>query len=342
MTHNAVAVAGVDVHGHGIPARLLDDIRRDGTRLYAGMTVEDSPAGPVVFIPGLGNIRPMARAMLDFRDRLAWLDQRGIDKQIVSPWLDLQGYELPSQAFVHWAIAMNDAIADNCASSGGRLVGMSTLPVSDPKASVKELERAMRDLRLPAVMLSTDPGPVRLHDASLEEVWSAAEDLGAVIVLHPSLTGPASHIPNSADFGNLYWRGIDTMFAATRLILAGVFDRHPRLNVVLSHGGGFLPYQTARLDRSYFIDAIGPRTLQREKPSDYFADFYYDTCLLAAPALRLLRDLAGDARMVLGSDYPMPIGDPDPVGTVGAANWDEATTQRILRDTAVDLFRLPG
>jgi aminocarboxymuconate-semialdehyde decarboxylase len=339
MPTGAIAV---DIHGHGIPARLLDEIRRDGTRLFDGMTVEDTPAGPVVFIPGLGKIRPLAAAMLDFRDRLAWLDERGIDLQIVSPWLDMQGYEMPPQAFVRWAIAMNDAVADDCASSGGRLIGMSTLPVSDPTASVKELERTVRELHLPAVMLSTDPGPVPLHDASLEDVWSAAEDLGAVIVLHPSLTGPASHIPHSADFGNLYWRGIDTMFAATRLILAGVLDRHPRLNTVLMHGGGFLPYQTARLDRSYVINAIGPRNLQREKPSDYLMDFYYDTCLLTAPALRLLREVAGDARIVLGSDYPFPIGDPDPVGTVRAADWDDATNRRILSDTAVRLFGLAG
>jgi len=304
------------------------------------MSVDDSPGGPVVYLPGLGKLRPMAPAMLDFRDRLAWLDERGIATQIVSPWLDLQGYEMPASAFVRWATAMNDAVAADCASSGGRLIGMSTLPVSDPKASVRELERAVRDLHLPAVMLSTDPGPVPLHDESLEEVWSAAADLGAVIVLHPSLTGPASHIPNSADFGNLYWRGIDTMFAATRLILAGVFDRHPGLRVVLVHGSGFLAYQTARLDRSYVIGAVGPQTLRRENPSDYFADFYHDTCLLGGPALQLLRTLAGDAKLVLGSDYPMPIGDPDPVGTVLAAGGDEATNRRILRDTAVGLFRL--
>src|SRR6185369_14953760 len=111
----------------------------------------------------------LSPAMLDFRDRLAWLDERGIDTQIVSPWLDMQGYEMPPQAFVRWAMAMNDATAADCASSSGRLVGMSTLPVSDPGASVRELERALRDLHLRAVMLSTDPGPVPLHDTSLEE-----------------------------------------------------------------------------------------------------------------------------------------------------------------------------
>jgi aminocarboxymuconate-semialdehyde decarboxylase len=340
MPTGEMTTRAVDIHGHGIPARLLDTIRRDGNRLFGGMTVQDGPGGPVVFIPGLGKIRPIAPAMLDFRDRLAWLDERGIEMQIVSPWLDMQGYEMPRQAFVHWAAAMNDAIAADCASSDGRLIGMSTLPVSDPKASVRELERATRDLRLPAVMLSTDPGPVPLHDPSLDEVWSAAEEVGAVIVLHPAINGPASHIPGSADFANLYWRGIDTTFAATRLILAGMFDRFPRLQVVLVHGGGFLPYQLARLDRSYLINAVGPRSLQRDKPSDYFTDFYHDTCLLAPPALRLLHEVAGDARLVLGSDYPMPIGDPDPVGTVLAAGCDDATNRRILRETAVGLFRL--
>ena len=330
----------IDIHGHGIPAQLLDEIRRNGERLYGGMSVADGENGPVVTLPGLGRLRPLAKQMLDFRDRLAWLDEHEIDRQIVSPWLDIQGYEMPPEPAARWAIAMNDAIAVNCADAGGRLIGMSTLPVGDIKLALPELERSVRDLHLPAVMLSTDPGQVALHDPSLEDLWAAAEQLGAVIVLHPSITGPSSHIPNTTEFANLYWRGIDTMLAATRLILSGVLDRHPRLEIVLVHGGGFLPYQTARLDRSYQINTIGPKTLNRANPSEYLPAFYHDTCLLSAPALRLLAEVAGEERLVLGSDYPMPIGDPDPVGTVRAAGFDEQTNDQVLCGTAARLFGL--
>jgi len=328
----------IDVHGHGVPAKLLAGIRRDGERLFGGMTVTETERGPVVTVPGLGKLRPMAAEMLDFRNRLAWLDEHQIDRQIVSPWLDVQGYELPPQAAANWAAAMNDALAAECADAGGRLMGMSTLAVGDMKLAVPELERTVRDLHLPAVMLSTDPGQVALHDPSFEELWTAAEHLGAVIVLHPSITGPSSHMPNTTEFANLYWRGIDTMLAATRLILSGVFDRHPRLQIVLVHGGGFLPYQTARLDRSYLINTIGPRSLSRANPSDYLSDFYHDTCLLSAPGLRLLREVAGIEKLVLGSDYPMPIGDPDPVATVLAAGFDEQANQQVLCQTAATLF----
>jgi aminocarboxymuconate-semialdehyde decarboxylase len=335
VSEQAIAI---DVHGHGIPSKLLNEIRTNGERLYGGMSVADSPAGPVVTIPGLGRIRPMAAAMLDFHDRLAWLDEHNIRQQIVSPWLDMQGYEMPPEELARWAAVMNEALAEECASSGGRLIGMSTLAVNDLTSAVKELERSVRDLHLPAVMLSTDPAQVVLQDPSLEDLWAAGEELEAVFVLHPSITGPSSHIPNTTEFANLYWRGIDTMLAATRLILAGVFDRHPRLRMVLVHGGGFLPYQTARLDRSYLISTIGPKSLARDNPSDYLSDFYHDTCLLSPPALRLLCEVASAERLVLGSDYPMPIGDPDPVATVLAAGFDDHARQRILRDTALNLF----
>ncbi|HET9321657.1 MAG TPA: amidohydrolase family protein [Bryobacteraceae bacterium] len=328
----------IDVHGHGIPAKLLQEIRKNGDRLYGGMSVVDAEAGPVVTIPGLGKIRPMAPAMLDFRDRLGWMDEHQIQQQIVSPWLDMQGYEMPPEPLARWAATMNDAVAEECAASNGRLIGMSTLAVNDPAAAVTELERSVQHLHLPAVMLSTDPGQVVLHDPSLEQLWAAGEHLGAVFVLHPSITGPSSHMPNTTEFANLYWRGIDTMLAATRLILGGVFDRHPRLRMVLVHGGGFLPYHTARLDRSYLINTIGPKSLALETPSEYLGDFYHDTCLLSPPAVRVLHELAGEGRLVVGSDYPMPIGDPDPVGTVIAAGFGQPTNQQILRDTAAGLF----
>jgi aminocarboxymuconate-semialdehyde decarboxylase len=328
----------IDVHGHAVPHALIDEIQRHGDRLYGGLSVQSTDAGPLVTIPSRGRLRPVAARLLDFETRIAWLDERGIDRQLVSPWLDIQGYELEPTPAAAWARAMNEAMVVACGTSAGRLTPLGTLPFGDTAATVRELERCARDLAMPGVMVSTQPGAMDLHAPALDDFWAAAEQLQTLVVLHPSTTGPASHMPGTTEFTDLFWRGIDTMLAATRLILAGVFDRFPKLRIVLVHGGGFLPYQTARLDRSYAIDALGPRTLKRAAPSAYLGSFFHDTCMLGPAALILLCQVAGADRVVLGSDYPFPIGDPDPVGSVAAAGLDDQTTRRILHDTAAGLL----
>src|SRR5207248_4203618 len=109
-------------------------------------------------------------------------------------------------------------------------------------------------------------------------------------------------------------------------------DRHPRLRLVLVHGGGFLPFQTGRFDRSYAINGHPEATMAKGAPSDYVRSFYYDTCVMEPAAIRLLCDLAGADRVVLGSDYPFPIGDPDPVKSVQSANLSEIDARQILAE----------
>ncbi len=323
--------AAVDVHAHGIPRTVLDEIRRNGAR-YGGMEVAEGEQGPVVSLPGGKKLRPLAAKMLDFTERVRWLDEHGLRGQVVSPWLDMQGHELTPQAGADWAKVLNDALAEACSGSGGRLVALGTVPFGDPAASVRELRRLVRELRLPGAMISTNPGATNLWDPALDELWSAAEDLQAAIVLHPPTFGPASGIPDSAEFGNLWHRLIDTTLVASRLILNGVLDRHPRLRLVLVHGGGFLPFQSGRFDRSYAIGSHPAASMAKGAPGDYLRSFYYDTCVMTPPAIRLLCQVAGPERVVLGSDYPFPIGDPDPVRSVAAANLGADAERQILEE----------
>jgi len=310
---------------------VLDEVRRNGAH-YGGMEVADTEQGPVVTLPGGKKLRALAAKMLDFQERLRWLDEHGMAGQVIGPWLDLQGYELAPAAGTDWAKVLNDALAEGCAGSNGRLVALGTLPFGGPGATVRELRRVVQELKLPGIMLSTNPGATNLWDSALEELWSAAEDLGAAIVLHPPTIGPASSIPDSAEFGNLWHRLVDTTLVASRLILNGVLDRHPKLRLVLVHGGGFLPYQMGRFDRSYGIGSHPEASLKQGAPGDYLRSFYYDTCVMQPPAIRLLCDLVGPDRVVLGSDYPFPIGDPDPVQSVTSANLGDQAARQILAD----------
>jgi len=159
------------------------------------------------------------------------------------------------------------------------------------------------------------------------------------VILHPLMDGPAAcmfeRLPR---FKNLYGRLIDTTVTATQLILAGVFDRFPKLRMVLVHGGGFLPYQTGRLDREF-------GSKEGKLPSEYVEALYYDTAIMSAPALQMLFRLVGAGQVMIGSDYAAgPVERPGPKLTdaLDATDIDAPSRRRVLRETAESLFRTGG
>jgi len=175
-----------------------------------------------------------------------------------------------------------------------------------------------------------------LSDARYDALWEAAQSLDMPLVLHPTTDSPsACMFEATPKFKGLYGRPIDTTVAATQLIMSGVFDRFPKLRLVLVHGGGFLPYQAGRLDREY----KGPGG---QPASDYVKRFYYDTCLMSAPALRLLFDLVGTGQVMIGSDYAATSVErksPKLTAALDATGIDAAGRKKVVRETAQALFR---
>jgi aminocarboxymuconate-semialdehyde decarboxylase len=117
-----------------------------------------------------------------------------------------------------------------------------------------------------------------------------------------------------------------------------VLDRHPGLLLVVVHGGGFLPYQSMRLDGGHRADALAHYAIERDRPSDYIAELYFDTVALKPASVRFLAETVGAGHVLLGSDYPFPLGDQTPVATVRAAGLGEAETAAVLGGNAARLF----
>lgn len=331
------------MHGHAVPPALLAAAER-GPQAFGGVEVRRTPEGAVLTFPGISPLRPIRPPMLDIAQRLAWLQAHGMVAQVVGPWLDAVGDVLPPEAHEAWSRRYNEGLAELCAQGGGRLFGLATLSLQRPEAAARELEHAVQRLGLVGAMLGTDIARVDLADAALAPLWEAATALRAPIVLHPTYGGPGGGL-HPRSYVNLYGRLIDTTYTATRLILAGLFDRHPEVPIVLVHGGGFLPYQLERLDTCYAKGDLtaghGPSVaLQRERPSAYASCFFYDTALLAAPAARLLVETVGADRVMLGTDYPFPIADAGAVARLSQAFPDEAIRRRVLSANAERLFKL--
>ena len=200
----------------------------------------------------------------------------------------------------------------------GRFAALATVPVQDGALAARELEYAVNELGMLGVMLATDPVEQDLAKESFEPFWDAAEALDVPIVMHPPTHGFGASIrPSYLAFS--LGRTLDTTITTAKLILGGLFDRHPNLKMMLVHGGGYLPYQAARIDSGYLGGNGRPVELQRDRPSDYLPLLYYDNVNVSAAAVRMMHEIAGTDHLLLGSDYVFA-GSRSPI----AANIEEA------------------
>ncbi|HEV7656242.1 MAG TPA: amidohydrolase family protein [Mycobacteriales bacterium] len=313
----------VDCHAHVVPEALLASL--DGTSGFAASRVD---GGWRLELPG-GGTRLIKPGMTQASARAGYLERQGIDAQVLSPWVDVQPPpSMPAGEARSWARRLTRGLLAE-AGPGDRV--FASVALDDPDDAAADLAAAVTEDGAAGLILSTNPYHVRdLADPRLEPLWSALEQLGVPALLHPPADGPARSLPDAEEYGNTYCRLVDTSFAVARLLLAGVLDRHPGLRLVTVHGGGFLPYQSLRLDGGHRADGLSGHRIERESPSDYLGDLYYDTVAMSPAAIAFLTGTVGAGHVLLGTDYPFPIGDPTPVGTVTAAGLSTADEAAVL------------
>ena len=331
----AASAPVVDCHAHAVPAALLTSLSESSGGI-SGFNAQVTEEGWQVDLPGGGASRLVRRKMASSEMRDRWLQDQGISCQVLSPWIDVQPTAAMAAAGARdWARRLNAAMLDEAGGRPGAALAMASVALNDPETAAGDLVDAVRVEGMSGLLLSTNPvGVVDLGDSSLDSLWAAAAELGIPVMLHPPSDGPSRSLPGSEQFGNTYCRLVDTTFAVAKLILSGVLDRHPLLNLVVVHGGGFLPFQSTRLDGGHRADALSGYSLDRGVPSAYLRDLYYDTVAMSAPAIRFLVESVGADRVLLGSDYPFPIGDPTPAVTVRAAGLTDSETIAILSGNA--------
>ena len=292
----------VDFHNHFYPPPYVDALQSPSTPSRVKVTY-DGEGNPCVHYPGDYNILVPGHRDIDYRQQV--LDEHGVQTQLLTFTTPGVHVEAP-QVAVDLARKVNDAFAAIVRERRGRFAALATLPLNDPAEAPRELERAMKQLGLPGAMVFSNVNHVALADAIFEPLWQKADDLRAVIYIHP--TDPAG-----AEAMLDYWLMplvgflFDTTLAASRLVFSGVVERYPRIRWVLTHMGGAIPYLAERLDRGWraFADC---RTHIGRPPSEYLKTFYYDTVNFNPGALRLALDFAGPDRLLAGSDYPHQIG----------------------------------
>ena len=302
----------IDIHAHCVPVDLLATLEADGADFGIELT-DDRRA----VIAGGKPTMPLRDDLTDFDARVAALDRADLEVQVLSSWINLTAYGLDAAKGERWSRRVNEALAAEAARRPDRFEAFATAPLQQPELAAAELRYATTELGMAGVEIATTVAGTDLVSAELDPFWAAAAELGSLVLLHPVGVLPGIDLKRHF-LDNLVGRPVDSTIAIARLMMAGVFDRHPDLKMCVVHGGGFLPYGVGRLQRGWESKPGLADTDLATPPMETIKRLYFDTVVHNPQALRYLIDFVGADRIMLGTDYPFESGDLDPITTVDA------------------------
>ena len=287
--------------------------------------------------------------------RLEEMDQAGVTMQVLSTVPVMFSYWAKPADALDLSRRLNDHIAEVVRANPTRFAGLATIPLQDPDLAARELERCVRELGLRGAQIGTHVDAnqhfgrldtLNLDNAALQPVWSAAEQLGAAIFVHPWDMVGKERMPK-------YWlpwlvgMPAETSLAICSMIFGGVFERFPKLRVAFAHGGGAFPFTIGRIEHAFHVRPDLCAIDNKATPRTYLANagrparFYVDSLVHDANALRLLIKLFGAQRVALGSDYPFPLGEAHPGSLIEAmADLSENEKAHLLSETAREFLGL--
>ena len=277
-------------------------------------------------------------AMTDQDDRMRVLDAQGIDMQVVAPPPFQCWYQSPDEHCIKGSEIVNDGLAEWVGRRPDRFAAMGTLPMTDPAAAVTELERCMGELGMKGVEILTNIDGEELASKRFEPVWKKAEELGALVMIHPN---GFTHGDRFHDyyFANVMGNPLETSMAVAHLIFSGTMERCPDLKVLAVHGGGFLPAYSARMDHAWGARKDSNAGLPHP-PTHYLRKMWFDSVVFSDHQLEYLVSTYGAEKIVMGTDYPYDMADYDPVEHVVSSALSDGDKAKVAGLSAAALLGL--
>ncbi|GII75155.1 2-hydroxy-3-carboxy-6-oxo-7-methylocta-2,4-dienoa te decarboxylase [Sphaerisporangium rufum] len=327
----------IDVHAHVFPA-----ISRAESRILAGagepwLRVHQDGTG--MMMSGDDPYRPVGQALWDPERRLADMDALGVDLQVVSSTPLMFGYAADAGRAVDWCDLVNDRILEHCAQAPDRLLPLCQVPLQDVGLAAETVTKAAAAGHR-GVHIGNHVGDRDLDDHALVEFLAHCAEEDMPVLVHPWDMLAAGRMGHHM-LSWLVGMPAETHRSILGLILSGAFERLPRsLRLCFCHGGGSFPYLLGRADNAWRNRDI-VRADSPVPPSEYVSRFYVDSAVFDPRALRLLVDVMGVERVMLGTDYPFPLGELSPGATVReCAELTDAARSRILGGNAREFFGL--
>jgi aminocarboxymuconate-semialdehyde decarboxylase len=294
-----------DIHTHFFPESWPDLAARFGTPDWP--CIEHTGPGKAVIMLGDREFRRITSACWDVDVRLEQMDRDGIDNQIVSATPVLFAYEREPRSALECARLFNDAALEMCSWGKGRLKSLCQVPLQDIDASCVELTRCMRAGHV-GVEIGNHVGEKNLDDPGIVTFLHHCADQGAAVLVHPWDMMASERMPKYM----MPWTvgmPAETQLSLVSMMVSGAFDRLPaNLRVCFAHGGGSFAFLLGRLENAWHHHPVA-RGASQFPPSHYLNRFYVDSAVFDERALQFLVEIMGEDRVLLGSDYPFPLGE---------------------------------
>ena len=314
----------VDVHAHTFVPEVWEVVK--DTPLAA--TAKNNLTGAIALGPGTA-------------ERLQYMDKEGIDVQAIN--VNAWGYSAERELARDLIAVQNEKIAAEVAKNPDRFVGMATLALQHPDLAADQLGQAMRKLGLRGAAIGGSVEGQELSDRKFDPFWAKAEELGAMLFMHPQQAQGTTQNPRlqgKGGLGNTIGNPLETTVFLSHLIFEGTLDRFPGLKICSAHAGGYLPSYIGRSDALCGRGSGGDCKALKKKPSEYFRqNLYIDTMIFHESGLRHLVDEVGVDHMFYGTDYPFDW----PVGidfVLNAPFLNNAQKEAILGGNLIKLLRI--
>lgn len=323
----------IDVHTHILPKDIPNWKERFG---YGGFITLD-------------HYKPCCARMLKddghfFRDidencwepkaRIAEMDGFGIDVQVLSTVPVMFSYWTKPDDGAELSKFLNDHLAEIVSEFPLRFIGLGTVPLQDTSNAISELERC-KQIGMAGVQIGTNVNQLNLGEPQFLEFFKACEELGMAVFVHPW------EMMGQADMQK-YWlpwlvgMPAETSRAICSLIFSGTLEKCPGLRICFAHGGGSFPATLGRIDHGFNVRPDLCAVDNPYSPRKYLERLYFDSLVHEPANLEFLINLVGADQIMLGSDYPFPLGELEPGSLIDSTNYDDEIKEMLFNGSALN------
>lgn len=328
----------IDVHTHILPENWPDLNEKYNTHGF--VTIEHHKPCCAKMMIDNKLFREIQDNSWDPEVRLKECNSKSVDMQVLSTVPVMFNYWAKPEQTYDLARYLNDHIAGVAKDYPDRFIGLGTLPMQDTKLAIIELERCINELGLAGIEVGTHIHGRDLDDEEILEIFSACEEMNASVFIHPwDMLGK--------DRMKKYWlpwlvgMPAETSLAICSMIFGGIFEKLKNLKVCFAHGGGSFPFTLGRIEHGFHVRPDLVQTKNNINPREYLGKFYLDSLVHDEMALEFLVDLIGEDRIVLGSDYPFPLGEEFPGSLIESMNeMNQVVKEKLLWKNAAEFLGL--
>ncbi|CAI2174659.1 20528_t:CDS:2 [Funneliformis geosporum] len=326
----------IDIHTHILPKYWPDLKKKFGHGRW--MQLDHFEPGKARMLLDGRNFREIKCNCWSAEERKRECDKTGVDIQVLSTVPVMFSYSAAPQHTLELAMYLNDHIAQVCKEDPKRFVGLCTLPMQSPELSVKELHRCINELGFVGVQIGSHINDWNLDAPELDLFWNACEELDAAVFVHPWDMENKGRMEKYW-FPWLIGMPCETTVSICSLVMGGVLERHPRLKVSFAHGGGSFPATLGRIVHGFNVRPDLCAIKIKKDPLEYLDRIHVDSLVHDEETLRFLTKKLGIDRVMLGSDYPFPLGEHHPGKLIEECDWlTEEEKEKLLSGNALRFF----